>query len=314
MNDLKIQGNPDEQDSFVACICGVLSSWGRKVEYTRVAGLAGIVFSPVYNDREDCRAWWMEGGNDIRIGFLGKALGFSVEEFEREWVGRDKVWNGNPTSEKIPLKTSEHFDKLKDAVHSGKSVLIDTWPTWSVLTGWNDDVTRLPFETFPSFLNLVSRAWPPHKTGKAYALFPTDPSLVVEEADRDALAFGVKVATGSFHSENLHYGGLFYRAVAKRLIHEPFCVPCGNESYRCAVRTVKRAVESAKSATVYLNSVGAEKVVSRYQAICDVLEKYQDGGFLKDFWSDRKFRFEMKDAFLTAYRIQREAAKELGRV
>jgi hypothetical protein len=314
MIDLKIQGNPDWHDSFVACICGILNSWEKPVDYATVAGFSGVAFSPVYDVGEDCRAWWMEGGNDIRIDFLGKVLGFSVEKIERKWTGKDEAWVKKPDLLKLPENTADYFKKIKDATRAGKAVLVNTWPTWSVISNWSEDVTRLPFETFSPLKKLVARAWPPAKTGLAYILTPVDPSLGRDEAYGGALAFGAKIAQGSIASKRLLYGGSFYRAVAERLYCEPFCVPCGDASYGCGLRTVKRVLGSVTSAVDFLELSRMSSIADHYRSIQELLDKYQDSELLRNSWRDRKFRHDMKSSFFTAYDIHCEAAKELHNV
>ena len=86
---IEMQGDPNAHDSFVAGLCGILKSWNRDVDYAYVAGLSGIAFSPVLDTGEDCRAWWTEGGDDIRRDVLGQALGFTVEKIQVGTGGDD---------------------------------------------------------------------------------------------------------------------------------------------------------------------------------------------------------------------------------
>jgi hypothetical protein len=84
LSSLTVTGDPNDVSSFAACLTAVLQAWGREVAYKDIVGLNGIAFSPVWDQGEDCTAWWMEGGDDMRLDFLGQALGFSYETVTRE--------------------------------------------------------------------------------------------------------------------------------------------------------------------------------------------------------------------------------------
>ena len=135
---IAIEGDSDSLDSFAACITAALKHWSKPADYDLVAGLSGAAFSPVWDESEDCTGWWMEFGNDHRVGFLGHSLGFTVEsspdvppqEFER--MG------------KLPEENQRFWERARDAVQSGTVVLMGNWPVWRILTGWSDDIRQLP--------------------------------------------------------------------------------------------------------------------------------------------------------------------------
>ena len=194
---LDIQADPNVHDSFIACLCAILDDWGREADYAYVAGLSGIAFSPVLDTGEDCRAWWTEGGDDIRLDFLGRALGFTVQKITGQ---QDIEWDTHPEPDALPDSRRRYLCTLKHALADGSWVIVRTWPAWSILTGWSDDITQLPFATVPGFEKLCGDVWPPHKTDLAYIFTPADPTLLEEDAVSEALSFGAQVADGSWRT------------------------------------------------------------------------------------------------------------------
>ncbi|HAA75986.1 TPA: hypothetical protein DCE37_12805 [Candidatus Latescibacteria bacterium] len=119
---LTIYAHHGTHNSLVACITGILQSWDRDADYATVAGLSGVAFSPVYDDSEDWRAWWMEGGDDIRLDFLGQALGFTVETVRMP----EAIDNVTPYDrlDDMPPQRADHFRRLKAALEPGDAVLL----------------------------------------------------------------------------------------------------------------------------------------------------------------------------------------------
>ena len=305
-----IDAHHGTHDAFVACLCGILQSWDREADYAYVSGLAGVAFSPVYDEDEDCRAWWMEGGNDIRLDFLGLALGFTVETVRIP----DAFDDGKPydSLDDMPPPRADHFRKLKAALDRGDAVLVPTWPSWSILTGWDEDMTQLPFETVPGLGDLVSRAWPPNRTGLAHILSPAEPSLSRDDAIRQALVFGASIADGTFHTkQRFHYGGRLYEAAAKRLDHDPFCEPCGDKSWSCAIRTLYRIAGTAGGAADFLEQVGLPAEAAPYWEIQTTASQYKSDRFESD-WNDPRFMYDLKQTFHQLHRLHAEASTALA--
>ena len=306
---LEVQGKPDVHDSFIACLCAVLDSWGREADYTRVAGLSGIAFSPVLDTGEDCRAWWTEGGDDIRLDFLGRALGFTVEAVKVE-EGVDD-WEAHPGFDDLPEPRVRYLRRLRSALSQGKAVIVRTWPSWSVLTGWSEDLTQVPFETMPGFKGLVSKIGGPGKTGLAYVFSAAEPSLSGKEAVRGALVFGREIADGTFENGRFHYSGALYKAAAERLDHNPFCKPCGDRSWSCAIRTLQRIAGTSGSAAGFLEQAGLGEAAKQYRAIETAALGYK-GKQLKANWDDSAFRAKLKQNFLDLHERHRQAAATLA--
>ena len=147
---IEIEGKNDVTDSFAACICAALNTWGKPESYDFVMGLTGAAFTLVQVLDENCTAWWMEGGSDIHIEFLGKALGFSVESHKRtgnvDWKEAEAAY---AKTGKWPPAVSSYLETLKSGLRDNKIVIVRTWPSWSILTSWSDDEIDLPFETIP---------------------------------------------------------------------------------------------------------------------------------------------------------------------
>ena len=318
---LEIQADPNVHDSFIACLCAILESWGQPADYAYVAGLSGIAFSPVLDTGENCRAWWTEGGDDIRLDFLGRALGFAVEKTTTESGSGDTVWDTHPEPDELPESHRRYLYRLKRALADGDGVIVRTWPTWSVLTGWSSDVTRLSFETVSGFKELCARVQPPHKTELAYVFTHTDPVLLKEDAIYEALTFGAQVAAGSFKDERFKYGGTLYDAIADRLDHDPFCDPCGEKSHTCAYRTFHRVVGTAQSAIDFLEQTcvvidthpdARTRAIDRYRSLIATTAPYIDGQSLSAGWSDPVFHAELKENVLRMRSLHDDATKALG--
>jgi hypothetical protein len=295
----------DVDDSFVSCLCGILQSWGREVDYARVAGLSGIVFAPVLDTGEDCRAWWMEGGDDIQIAFLGEALGFTVEavrvaDTEQDWANHSR-WKD------LPPARAAYLQQLKAALENEKAVIVHTWPTWSVSNGWSEDLAKIPFETMPGFGDLVRRARDPSRTAMAYILTPANPVLTEPIAVARALEFGKKVANGTIDNGRFCYGDTLYQAAADCLDREPFCEPCGERSWSCAIRTLQRIAGHARSASAFLEGIGSTEASKAYGAIASLAEQYR-GRQLEGAWGDPIFRGQLKADFLKLGKMHRGAA------
>ena len=305
---IEMQGDPNAHDSFVAGLCGILKSWNRDVDYAYVAGLSGIAFSPVLDTGEDCRAWWTEGGDDIRLDFLGQALGFTVEKIQ-VGTGVDD-WEAYASFDDMPEQRARHLRRLRSAMSEGKMVIVRTWPSWSVLAGWSDDLTKIPFETMPGFGDLVGRILGPNKTGLAYIISIAEPALSKDEASREALTFGKTVADGSFENDRFHYGGEIYTAFAERLDHEVFCEPCGDRSWSCAIRTLRRIGGTANSAADFLEQNSLDAVAKEYRAIGSAASGYK-GKQLEEGWRDPAFRAGLAQQLLKLLEHHQKATEAL---
>ena len=193
-NQIKVEGDPNAVDSFAACLTAVLRAWGRAVSYEQVEGLSGMAFSPIHNTGEDCIGWQMDGAQEHRVDFLGRSLGFAVERLGYE--GGNGWLEEYGRSGAVPSEPARYFAGMRAALQAGKAVIVRTWPAWSVLVGWDDDLRKLPFATTPRFDKVVASIYPPCKTSAAFALTRAAPEIGEREATAQALAFGWRVASG----------------------------------------------------------------------------------------------------------------------
>lgn len=315
---LDIQANPNVHDSFIACLCAILESWGQSTNYAYVAGLSGVAFSPVLDTGEDCRAWWTEGGDDIHLDFLGRALGFTIEKVTSQ---QHIDWDTHPEPDTLSDARRHYLCRLKRALADNHRVIVRTRPAWSVLTGWSDNIAHLPFTTVPSFEKLCADIEPPHKTDLAYILTPSDPTLLKEDAVEEALSFGAQVADGSFGGKQFKYGGALYSAIADRLDHRLFCEPCGAKSHTCAYRTFQRVVGTTQSAIEFLEQTSnvidthpdvRSRTVDRYRSLIATTAPYIDGKSLGAGWSDPVFHTELKENVRRMGLLHEDASKALG--
>lgn len=315
-----VQGDPNEVDSFTACLVAVLNAWDSPVTYDWVAGLAGTAFSPVLDPGEDCMAWWMEAGSELRICFLGRALGFTAERVTRDTVWDDTAREAYASTGLLPQPHEAHFARLRAAFDRGDAVLLRTWPAWSVLVGWAQDLDDLPFATVPGFEDLVAGIWGPAKAQLAYLLNPMPGDVPLEEAVHVAIRYGAKVAAGNGKGAELRYGTALYAAAAERMGAETFCEACGEHSDSCAHRTLLRMLGTQRSAVGFLRDAktlvgGAlpwDVAIEAFLAMTDITSAYCEWPAFQADWPSITFRRRVADDFRTLSVLQTRAAEVLG--
>lgn len=317
MNGLKVEGDPNEVDSFVACVTAVLAAWGRPVPYAEVAGLAGVTFTPVWDKGEDCTAWWMEGGADQRVAFVGQALGFTAEQVTRKQDFTDEVNSDYEATRALPPDINSYLARLKQALDQGDVVVMRTWPAWSVLSGWNDDIRKLPLATVPGFEGLCASIWGPHKSRLAYILSPAEAVLPRGQAMADAVRYGAAIAAPGYASGNLLYGGALYDAAAAHLDEAYFCGPCRERDWSCAHRTLKRMLGTARGAIDFASLAGGtipEGACQDYAQMAGILSAYPDDKTIESRWHDDDFRRALAADFRALGALHRSAAQHLRAV
>jgi len=227
---IEVPGKLVEADSFAACVRAALEHWGRQVPYDCVLALSGTAFCPPLDSHATCPGMWMETGSDVRVDFLGHALGFTVE------------------------RGSGHaFRRLaRRTCHSGKTdaVLLCKLPT-----GWG--ILSAPAEGSRGYSlicpgHAIALSDLPPEAG-VYVLRPTERSLTSCEALRATVQFGALVATGNCEAEGATFGGRLYEVWAEQLKLDIFCPECGENEWRCARRVAGRARGSHLSAIHFLN-------------------------------------------------------------
>lgn len=294
LTEIKVEGNDAEVDFFAACIEAAVRYWGRDYDYDFIAGLSGSAFSPVWWMEESCAAWWTEFGNDSRIRFLGKAVGFYIVE-SPDVSDEDFAKTGE-----LPSEMEKFWNRVKDAVQEGKIVLMHTWPCWSIITEWNDDIAKLGLASVSSMGGMFCA---PYRSAKMYILTPGAAEMTRAEAYKEALKFGADVADGTYKRPGFAYGGKLYDAILGKAGDEYFCGDCKEKSWSCACRTMNRVEGSNRSADRFLEEadefIGSQlpepvvdTVRSGYRTVADYAGSYTNCEMLRDNWDQEKFRDE----------------------
>lgn len=314
-----VTGDPNQIDSFVACLTGVLNLWGVEVSYDWVAGLAGTAFAPILDTEEDCAAWWMESGSDRRLGFVGRALGFIVDRVVRDVPWDDTARAKYARTGLLPAPHETHFARLRAAFDRGDAILLRTWPAWSVLTGWAQDLDRLPFATVPGLEAIVSQVWRPAQAQLAYLLDPAPPALTPEESTVAALRYGARVASGMETGTSTQCGAALYLAAAARLSETAFCPSCGDQSDSCAHRTLNRMLGTQRSARNFLLEAKSflgtrgpwERPIDILSDMIAITSAYCEWESFHAAWSEENFRGQIQHDLHRLARLQEQTAQAL---
>ena len=292
LTDIKVEGNDAEVDNFAAVITAAVNYWGRDYDYDFIAGLSGSAFSPVWWMKESCAAWWTEFGNDTRIRFLGKALGFHVVE-SPDVSDAEYAKTGV-----LPREMEEFWDRAKEAVGEGKIVIMHTWPCWSIITEWNDDITKLGLASVSGFGGTICA---PYRSAKLYILTPGPAELTRAEAFKEALEFGADIADGSYERPGFAYGGKIYDAILGKAAEKHFCGDCKDKSWSCVCRTMNRIEGSNSTAARFFDMASeflgtqlpapvVDAIKKGYQSVAEYAGAYTNCEILKDNWDQGKFR------------------------
>ena len=283
---MRVEGHPDRVNSFTACLDAVLLD--RSPGYTALAGTTGAVFSPAYDPDEDCTAWWMESGDAIHLDIAGKMLGFRAERIVRRDGEEDR-----------------YLESLRNAIKEEKRVIVRSWPSWSILTGWSEKPDELPFTTVKGFGKAVSTYWPPHRSTLAYVISVTDPG---EYRFSDVLQIAAEVAGGDFQNGSIRYGGELYGAASRRAKEPFFCPSCRENDASCAHRTITRIAHLAETASEYLqreidrspDARSSERngdIADRYRSMFSKLRPYAEPERFTENWTNGSVRTDIVDVF-----------------
>ncbi len=294
LKDIRVEGNDAEVDAFAACITAAVDYWGRDYDYDFIAGLTGSAFSPVWWMEETCSAWWTEFGNDSRMDFLGEALGFQYRESPDYEPG---VFKG---MDELPPDGRRFWERVGEAVEAGKIVIMHTWPCWSIITEWNDDITKLGLA---SVSDMGGRLCAPYPTAKLYILSGGTVQYTRSGALKQALVFGADVADGTFKRPGFAYGGKLYEAILGKAGNQYFCGVCKEKSHSCVCRTMNRVAATNATAVRFLEFAGEflgdqvpqpalEAVIKHYQAVAEYAGNYTDCELLKADWENNGFQQE----------------------
>lgn len=315
-----VAGDPNALDSFAACITAVLRSWGSDVTYEYVEGLSGMAFSPIRNDGEDCVGWKMDGCNEHRVEFLGKCLGFRVERVER--AGGDDWLDGNKHSGNMPAEPAAYFARLREALRAGNTVICRTWPAWSVLLDWKDDIFNLPFATMPRFDKVVASIYPPYKTRLAFVLSQRAAETPRRQAITQAIAFGYLAASGelSRDTSGVLFGGAIFDTMIENTGMQHLCPSCKENG--CMGRSFKRIHDGQRASIYFLGGVreyvrsqvgrdALDGAILNYSEMRDISSRYLDWQALKARHDLPEFRSEIAHVCATERALQVSAARHL---
>ncbi|MCU0501726.1 MAG: hypothetical protein MUC51_08145 [Anaerolineae bacterium] len=319
-----VEGDPNALDSFAACVTAVLRSWGGDVPYEFVEGLSGMAFSPIRNDGEDCVGWKMDGCNEQRVDFLGKCLGFRVERVER--AGEDAWLDGYKRPEDLPPEPAAYFARLHEALRAGDTVVCRTWPAWSVLLDWQDDILHLPFATMPRFDKVVASIYPPCKTRLAFVLSQRAPEISRQQAITQAIAFGYLAASGELSCDTggVLFGGAIFDTMIENTGMQYLCPSCKENG--CMGRSFKRIHDGQRASIHFLTGArdyvrgqagwdALDGAILAYSEMCDISSKYLDWQALRARHDLPEFRSEIAHACAMEKALQARAAqyvRELG--
>jgi len=222
---LWIFGDGNRDDSFGVGLRYILSRFGLGSSQAWVDGLSGMAFSLPLLTEEDCMAWWMEGGNNIRAEFVSSALGLVHEEIKIK----------SEHSSNVDLCRDREFWKIiREKLDNNFIILENTWPLWSVIDGWNDEenhAERVVFDGFPMF---------PNPNGVFHVFGKGGEPTPKKEAISQALEFGERLMGTEFDTNGIMFADAIEKTTKTHLTNDHFCVPCGNDDMGCFTRTLSR--------------------------------------------------------------------------
>ena len=329
LSGLQVQGDPNAVDSFAAFVRVIAGHFGRTASYEYVEALTGTCFSPCHNKGEDCIGWMMDGGNAFRVDFIAEALGLHVEKVELEGGVPEDWFEVYKNEGTLPWQIDAYFGKLQQAQAWDEIVVLATWPAWSVLTGWADDLNQLPFATTPGFEPVVGSIWPPIRTRLAFVFKPGGDLLPREDIVISALHFGAQIASGSvsprvsgFDAEN-EYGGALYDVMIDRTSQETLCPGCQEDG--CFGRTAKRLHDGHKASLMFLqeaagmldghcNSVLLDKLQRYYADMQAISGQYLDWHARQESWNTAEVRSRMRADFEQMKSLHKQAAYQFHEI
>ena len=325
-SDLKVHGDPDAVDSFAACLCAVLEHFQQPASYAFVEALTGTCFAPCHNKGEDCVGWMVDGGSAARAGWMAGVFGLAMETIrldpsapkEREWFDHYQQTGI------IPPAQQAYLHQVQSAYERGSVVVLGTWPAWSILSGWTDNLAKLPFTTTHGFENVVSQVFPPAMTRIALAFTPGGAQIKRAEAIREALRYGARVASGELsprlegYDSETEYGPAVYGMLAA-LAKEPHLCP-GCQEHGCFQRTVKRIHNGQEAAVDFfkqerewapdgVHGLSLENLIEQYDHMALITRKYIPWPPLAAITLSPEFRDQLYHDFSALQIMQVQAAE-----
>ena len=329
VQDLIVKGDPNAVDSFAACVCAVAEDLGLSVEYEFVEALTGTCFSPCCNQGEECIGWMMDGGNAYRVEFMAQSLGLAVEKITLEPGSPDDWFEAYQNGVGLPEQVATYFSRLGQLQSAEQRIVLATWPAWSVLTGWAEDLAQLPFVTTPGFEQVVAAIWPPIRSRMAFAFNRVDPYQPKAEMIKAALRFGSQIASGELspqvpgYDAGLSYGGAMYDLIISRAGQEFLCPGCQEDG--CFDRTAKRLHDGHHASLVFLEEaskvLGGEsqalhfkRLQASYAAMQAISSQYLDWHQRRDNWAAPTVRRQIQADFIQMKSLHQQAAEQFAQL
>jgi hypothetical protein len=263
----------------------------------------------------------MDGGAETRLDFLGRCLGFTAERVE--YAGGSQWLDAYKTSGALPVGPAAYFARLRDALRAGSAVIPHSWPAWSVLTGWDDDICKLPFATTPRFDKVVASIYPPWKANWAFILTPSHvpgASQVPGTLAQQAIAFGVTIAGGTADTGDVRFGGAIFDTIIANTGGQFLCPSCRENG--CLGRSFKRIADGQDACIRFLGearphvsgSVGQaalDEAIAAYTEMRAITGKYLDWPALKAQHDLAAFRRQIAADCEAEKRLLARAAAQL---
>lgn len=322
-HDMRVSGDPDAVDSFAACLDAVLKFLDRPADYASISALAGTCFAPCHNRSESCVGWMVDVSDYglatilAQAWWIGDVLGADLQVLRLpRGAPAGCEWRDQYRQEKIlPPPQVHYFKDLKDALDREAVVITGSWPAWSILCGWSDDLEQLPFITTPGFEETVQSIAPPSCSRVAVAVLPAEQQEVDWVSGRQVLEWGAQVAAGVEIEDN-SFGPSTYSLLAG-LAHEPhLCPECQQDT--CFSRAARRILNGQQAAVDYLKMARAwmpdgvhglslENLVEAYGHMQLITRPYTRPEVYAARGGDPAFREQLFNDFMTLQRIQIQA-------
>ena len=272
---LRFGGNGHKQDSFSLAFQTAATRLGVDVDYDTLACLSTNAFSPAVNPAEDCGAWWHVEGSlgDRAIDLVAKSLGLRAQRLTLPPL---------PASADTQQQTQARFiahrracaDTLAQAMERGIVLAPGGWELSSasgfVPWGWWGIITRIDSNNDPRGACLPANPNNPvglrdhpmaHVPENLWLLTKGDNPIDPQQARRAALELAVQRirGQGAFKAaKDALYGLDAVDAWIQRMSPTPFCTPCADKSWTCALNNGHTTISAATSAARWLRHIAPD--------------------------------------------------------
>ncbi len=313
-DDFAVNGQIYIDDSFVACLDAVLQAWQRPMPRDRLVAYSGLAFATPWNGDESTH-WATWGGGEYGLIALGRTLGLTYRVLSSDpdrWLPPD--W---PTERFVDRGAMLAEARAADA--DGAVVLLMTWPTWSVISGWTDGSPEIV--TFAAMERFTRRIWGPDKADLAVVLRPTGTPLNEDAALTRTLELARERVADSYRLaedggvERPVYADAAYRACARRLTAGRFCPTCDDDR-GCYGNVLEATLSHHRSAVAFLDAAidrlgDADGRLARARDAYHALVDRQATLLAREPWREANPSDELIAAFAELAEMQRIAGSML---